>query len=116
MKNVLLALLVLALTSSFAMGAEYASDCEGRGQEEIDTYREIVLMEIALGEIDNGLRALFMQGLGEMQKDNDYEMQTAREKEWARALEGIAEGFASGALDADLADIFLEKSSSLTTN
>lgn len=114
MKKLLVGLTLLASMSSFANDVSQSSYCQTRGQEAINHQKELILVGVAKGEMDENLQSFFENGVEEMQANHDYLCKgirisngpelTAREKQLSLILKGIA----SGEIDDELADFFLQ--------
>lgn len=91
-----------------------SSYCQGRGQEAIDYQKELILANIAEGQINEDLQFFSEEGVKEMQANHDYLCKgirisnspelTVRE----RQLSLISQGLASGDINEELADFLIQ--------
>jgi hypothetical protein len=113
MKNLLILVLAIITTSTFAQSISDTGLCEGRGQQEILKQVRIIEEGISNGEIDAELANFFMVGIESMQENLDYicegipipqvDQSSARQKQ----LNIIQKGIENGDIDAELAQYFL---------
>lgn len=114
MKIFLISLLMLSSVTTFAADLRDSGYCLGRGQDAINSQKELLRDLSTRGEIDSQLKTFFETSLRQLQENHDFlckgkalpkgSQLSAREKQ----LQLIKEGVESNQMSEELAEFFLQ--------